>query len=389
MITKRGKTPSSLDKHVRGRTTASACDLKGTAKGDYSGLISGDSFRISDLFVSSDTTENIKRAMKYRRDDELVQQIVNTKLDFLVAGFRNHCTNADALGFYNQLCLEHEFDSIITELADDMLTTDNAILHWKVDDGGKIEYIMTLNPSFVKYSNAMGQEKLELVLDEDMRKSLVEIKKSQNLSIPKKYDGSSTTVELRNADGEYWQVLSVGGRRFTSLVKPSMAAVFADLRLRNLFVDGDWSTAFFAKAFIQLIKSGESIDSGPLAGSKRNWQTKKENTELNNLFRDVSRALRVVGNHTLTVEHIVPPKEAYAEERYTPVETRIFRWGGMPKVVIEGSGGQYASGFIGKTKLIADIRRKRMILARFLEKFYRHPTINGGQFDDTPKVRFN
>jgi hypothetical protein len=365
--------------------------VKQLEKADY-GISTKDTFTLRSLFVSDNVETNIQSAQRYRHSDELVQQIIETKLDFLVAGFKNHAKNDKSRGFYDALNLANDFDQIITELADDLLTTDNAILHWKIGDEGELVYVMTLDPAFVKYSNALGQERMEIVLDPEVKKSILQANKEQQVRIPKKYRDAASMgrVELKNSDGEYWLVLTTG-RRFKGLANPSMAAIFADIRLRNLFVDGDWATAFFAKAFIQLVKSGESIVNGPLAGSKRNWQTKKERTELNNLLKDVSKAMRIVGNHTLKVEHVIPPKEAYAEERYSPVETRIFRWGGIPKVIIEGQGGNYASGFIGKTKLIADMRRKRRMLASFIEKFYRHPTINTKEFDtdDIPKVRFN
>lgn len=356
-------------------------------------LVSNQSYELRNLFVSTDTTTNVQKAMQYRHSDELIQQLVETKLDFLVAGFSNHCSVNKSKSFYDAFAAQYDLDQLITELADDIVTTDNAILHWKVDkETGDVEYVMTLDPGYVEYTNAMGQETMKIVLDKDTLKSILDSQNAGKTSrIPPKYLDAikkGGKVELSNADGEYWMVLTTG-RKYRGLVNPSMAAIFADLKLRAMFIDGDWSTAFFAKAFIQLIKSGEAIEGGQYAGSKRNYQTKAENAALNDLFKDVSRALRIVGNHTLKIEHVVPPKEAYAHERYGPVETRVYRWAGIPKVLIEGEGGNYSSGFLGKTKLVADIRRKRRLLSRFIEKFYKHETINRNNHKITPAVRFN
>lgn len=355
------------------------------------GFTSKDTHELTSVFIASDVKKNIRDAIKFRNTNELIGIIVETKLDFLVAGFRNHYREDSSKKFYDDLVYEHDLDSIVTELADDYLTTGSAILHWKIDDqdGGNIEYIMTLDPGYVEYHTAMGKEKLEIILDPASRSSLRKLTEAQKKDIPEKYlrAGSAGKVELKNEDGEYWMILT-DGRKYRGLPNPSMAAIFADLKLREMFVAGDWSLAFFAKAFIQLVKSGESVQSGQFAGTKRLYQTTEENTALNNLLKDVSRALRIVGNHTLEIEQIVPPEEAYSQGKYGAVETRILRWGGVPKVIIEGQGGNYASGFLGKVKMFADIKRKRRRLGKFIERFYRQPTINTKEMTP-PLVRFD
>ncbi len=354
------------------------------------GLTRRSTNEITELFVSSDVSKNIRDALKFRRGNELVQIIVETKLDFLAAGFRNHYLDDKSRDFYDNFAIKHDMDAIVTEIADDLLTCDNAILHWKIDEKDNIEYIMTLDPGFVEYNNVQGNETMKILLDPEMRTSIQKASPEQKKDIPDKYlkAGAGAKVELLNADGEYWMVLTTG-RKFRGLVQPSMSAIFADLKLREMFVAGDWSVGFFAKAFIQLVKSGESATGSQHAGTKRLYQTPEANAALNNLMKDVSRAMRIVGDHTLTIEHIVPPTEAYSQDKYGHVETRVLRWGGIPKVIIEGAGGNYASGFLGKIKLFADIKRKRRQVANFIEAFYRQPTINSKALKNTPQVRFD
>lgn len=384
-----GKTTKKTTKR-KPRASTKPTFSKVTMEKASMGFSAKDTHEITSIFTSTDVTKNIEDAMKFRRKNELINLIVETKLDFAVAGFRNHYKDDKSRGFFGDFILEHDMDAIVTELADDYITTDNAILHWRVGDDGAVETVMTLDPAFVEYHNAMGQETLKIIMDSTVRESLRKASTEQKKRIPDKYLKASASgrVELKNEDGEYWMVLTTG-RKYRGLTHPSMSTVFADLKLREMYIAGDWSVAFFAKAFIQLVTSGEGVPSGQYAGTRRLYQTTTENTALNNLLKDVSRALRIVGNHTLKVEHIVPPKDAYSEEKYSPVETRILRWGGIPRVLLEGTGGNYASGFIGKIKFFADVRRKRKMLTRFIEKFYRQPTINTENHNDTPLVQFD
>jgi hypothetical protein len=390
MATKTTKKKSTTKRKSRKKPALSKATAIVLEKASL-GFTSDATNELTSIFTSSDVTKNIKDAIKYRDTNELVGIIVETKLDFLVAGFFNHSKDEKSKQFYDDLVLEHDMDAIVTELADDLITCDNAILHWKIDPKSQnIEYIMTLNPAFVEYNNALGNETMKIIVDPAMRKSMVQARRDKNTEgISEKYlsAGSSGKIELKNEDGEYWLVLTTG-RKYRGLTHPSMVSIFPDIKLREMFVAGDWSVAFFAKAFIQLVTSGEGVKSGQYAGTKRLYQTTEQNTALNNLLKDVSRAIRIVGDHTLKVEQIVPPTEAYSQDKYGHVETRILRWGGVPKVIIEGQGGSYASGFLGKVKMFADVKRKRRMLAKFIEKFYRQPSINTKKLTP-PSVRFD
>lgn len=390
MPTKTTKKKSSARRKSSKKELSSAFTAVAIEKADLP-YTTRDTREITQVFVSSDVNTNIKDALKFRRQNELVGSLIDTKLDFTVAGFHNLYGGDDkAKTFYEDILYDHEIESIVTELADDLFTTNNAILHWKIDEkSGNIEYVMTLDPAYVEYYNAFGQERMFLVMDSSVQKSLLKASEEQKGHVPAKYLNAPTNgkVELKNEDGEYWLVLTTA-RKFRGLAQPSMTSIFADLKLREMFIAGDWSVAYFAKAFIQLVKSGESVPSGQYAGTKRLYQSAEENAALNAALKDVSRAIRLVTNHTVAIEQIVPPTEAYSQDKYGHVEKRILRWGGVPLVIIEGSGGNYASGFLGKVKMFADIKRTRRMLIQLMERFYRHPTINAKEYT-APSARFD
>ncbi|MCW8129280.1 MAG: hypothetical protein KIS92_02760 [Planctomycetota bacterium] len=328
--------------------------------------------------------EQIKKALEYAHGkSDLVQAIVETQVDFYSSGFaiaiampRNSSQDSFKSRF-TDLINEHELEKVSEELIFDLAACNNAILHWKLSDSGKLEYVMTLAPDRCDFDNSIGTDLLKIDLNEEV---VERIKRAQRDSdqkaeiektFPKKYIEAALKgkpVELRNEDNEYWVACS-WARKFNGLAAPSMASVFGDVQLRELLISGDWSVAFFIKNLVHLIKQGESITNGPQAGSRKNWASKTSIKKLMKLFQNPSQLLRIFGDHTLNIEYKYPDPEIFTPAKYQKVEERILRWGNVIDVIMTGQGDGFAQGSIGKNRFEARGRRIRKYVGWMFRKF--------------------
>src|SRR6185436_5812338 len=101
------------------------------------------------------------------------------------------------------------------------------------------------------------------------------------------------------------------------------------------------------------IQQGESITTGPNAGKKTNWVTKDIVKKLSEKFKNVSQVMRLITDHTLSINYIFPDPKVFSPEKYQKVEERILRWGGVPDVLMTGSGEGFSQGSLGKQRFEA------------------------------------
>lgn len=382
--------------------------------------------------------DQILRAFSWGDKDDLVQRLLDIKTEFTVAGFSLQCkpplsaevteeeeeddkhtkaviTLREKINYF---VMKKNVSKVVYDWLRDYFTCDSAILFWRVDPAtlgnaagrasadsvpvspsGELDVIpglldiCTLNPGDIDYNNALGVESMKMKVPDALRKRIMaavehvsEEQKLLNLQdlvlsgiapkwinavLDKKSDG---WVELRNDDGEFW-IVSTKARKHYGLSTPSMFTVFLNLETRKSLSEGDFSTAFMMKHFIMLIQQGESIETGPLAGSRQNWLGGDDAKALLKLFTNVSKAMRLAVNHTLKVSFVFPPKEMFDGSKYSVCEGRIYNWGGITEAVMSGDGGTYSGGFIGIKKLVAAMCFARGIIGNVMANFFDHPSI--------------
>lgn len=396
---------------------------------------------ISKLLVTAlprDKRARIKRAYMHVERDDLMSSLIEILSDFASVGFslqskpptdtesdytKSQAANVAFQQKLNDISMGIDAPKIASDLMTDWFVSDSMILYWRTKDGsddviedgkktvetsiptdqieenpygipGVID-IAVLKPSDVDWDNSIGSDILKILIPDALKKKVVSafIQASSNgltedevynalmkSGIPKRWidaiRAGRSEVQLRRENGDHW-IIRTRARNYHGLANPRMYSVFLDLEMRNILKEGDASTALMMKHFILLIKQGESIETGPLAGNTRNWLKPGEAKQLLKKFSITNRAMLAVVNHTTKCEFIFPPKEMFEGGKYEGPEARIFNWAGVTRILATGDGGKYAGGFIGIKRTISKIEKAREQAYMLLRDFFRHETVSG------------
>ena len=328
----------------------------------------------------------LKKAQTMRRENDFARKVCDISSRFFSAGMKigiksSKSKTAERGEAIREFRFKHNLNRITKEMCKDWKSAENFILTWKVGKFEGIDYVANIDPASVEYSNVLGHEVLRVAIDPQVKKRVNEAQRGGKKALeqlarelPAKYikaaNRGSGFVELSHEDGEYWYVAS-NTRPLTGLAYPSMATVFRDLELRNMIISGDLALNFFLKRAIQLVQHGESIDSGPLAGSTKNYTSPKQIANIKKLFTDtVAECMRIFADHTLQIKYIVPPAEAFDPIKYQEVEKRLIAWGGICGALLTGEGN-YAAAHLGVRAFIAEGVDTRSEITRAFQMMFR------------------
>jgi len=142
-----------------------------------------------------------------------------------------------------------------------------------------------------------------------------------------------------------------------------------------MLVEGEFSAAFLMKHFVMLIKAGESIDSGALAGLQNNWLKPADAKALLKKFSTVNKAMRAAVNHTTKIEFVFPPKEMFDLAKFDSSERRIFYFAGVSVGLITEGKGSYSSAYISIKRMMSQMSKGRTEVSKMFCDFFRHITI--------------
>jgi len=375
-----------------------------------------------------DRREQIRRAYFHYEKDDLLKDLVDLKIEFSIAGLGVQVQQRTtvkkrkeidaALEFQQQMediCEQFDLDKVTEDLLRDYYVTDNMILYWRIDDAAQEEGdldsedstpdgyasptltgipgvadISVLNPADVDWKNSFGSNVLYVAIPREVADQIrVVLRKSRSdidsaaaqlapLGIGRKWveavSRNENMVELSNDEGDYWLVCTRQRKNY-GLSNPSMRTIFLPLEIRRMMSEGEYSAALIMKHFIMLLKSGESITTGPMAGSTKNYLKKKDADRINKEWAQFTKALRAAVNHTFKVEFVYPPKEMFDDAKYKNSETRIFNWSGITQAVFSGQSDNYGGGYLGIRRMAASISRGRTKVGGMWSKFFSHPTI--------------
>lgn len=379
--------------------------------------------------IPSDRRKATERAYFHVENDDLLCDLINIMVDFTTLGLSLQSTpplqsgedvqqqSSNFQTTLNKLRLSMDIDKVVDDLTRDWYVSDNMVLYWRFgsevsgglsSDGSTpndnlfgipgLQELAVLNPALVDWNNSLGgdilmvkipdavRERIKAAFDagQKKRKSKTEIRNALHeegigdkwidaILNSKRNDGGEM-VELKAEDGDYW-IIRTKARKNCGLATPSMKTIFLDLEMRGMAKDAEFSVFYMLKHFIMLIKAGESIQQGPLAGQKTNWLNKKESKTLLNYFSVVSRAMRAAVNHTVKIEYIYPPPDMFSVEKFKSCESRMFNWSGVTKVMTSGEGSDYGGGYLSIRKTIAKIEKCRLQINLLFMEFFNHPTI--------------
>jgi hypothetical protein len=402
----------------------------GVSSGNSIALGAGSIERLAGLALPRTRRSRTERAYQHYETDDLLQELIDIKTEFTTAGFSfqacafagqnpNEAVQAELADFQaslDELCLMMDFSKLVEDLVNDWYISDSMILYWRTDAPGinaeglqsedsvpdeKLEEgwipglheICALNPKEVDWVNSMGRDFLLVDVSRQVVDTInnaftngrKEKKTDQEIIAALQASGihfkwinavlkGEKQVVLREEDGDHW-LICTKARQYHGLAAPSMYTIFLSLEARGLLTQGDFATAFMMKHFIMLIKQGESIKTGPLQGSTKNWMKQKDAKNLLSQFSVVSKAIRAAVNHTTTIQFVFPPKEMFDPERFASVEHRIYNWVGVTIVLNTGTGAEYAGGYLSIKKLVSKIEKTREKVGCIFTKFFRHPSI--------------
>jgi hypothetical protein len=299
---------------------------------------------------------------------------------------------------FERIALQFEIKDVFKSLARDFIITNNFILYWRTTFGGGDSQevdadvnlsqfgsetsglidINALKVTDIQWDNTLGKDELssripqelaariEIALgqeDGSMRTKMIESLLREG--VPEKYikavDDGDEFVLLDKDDGDNWKVFTTE-RKHYGLAKPAMSKIFVPLATRLMNTEGEFGASVMMKHFIFHIKCGESIESGPNAGSTKNWATPEEVEYYADQFKGVNKTKVIATNHTVEFSFIHPPIELFSPEKFKNSDNRILNFIGISNSILSGEGGNYGSGYVAIKRLISNVIEIRRML---------------------------
>jgi len=337
--------------------------------------------------------------------DEIVQRrVVAQKLALWRAelwslGFNLRHPHPVIKNAFQRFSEKAELPLLVQNCMNTLSSMNNSTLIWRKGENGELEYVRFYNPAMTRIDRIHSTLWIKPTdeLSNDIKganeKDIQEYLARNNGSSLKKWveyirdPGKATSISykyhgyipLKNDDGEYWLLFHGDGDKDQWAYSPvTMLSIFGDIDLLQLLIDGDWSTAFLMKNVITKVTVGESVTSGPMAGSKKNWATKKDLENIQAHMEKPGKVQIVYGNHTLNIEYVIPDPAVYAPEKYEAVIDRICWYFGIGPYAMLGAnrrGGSYSMAVWNVQGIRTDAESKRSVVASTLTKFLMHETI--------------
>jgi hypothetical protein len=357
--------------------------------------------------VPSSMRAKFKDARIYADTDDLVQTITRTKADFIQSGFRVESKDKSVQDYCNEINRSFNMDAIVQQMGDSASVENNIIFYSKIEKGDPQEvnildpYWTEVVPLYVT-KKRVPQKAVVYHLNDDFKalygegltgagnQNKTTVKDAKSLLDPRYLQavrnkgaggiGKNTEgwgrdgVELSAETGEFVEIINHKGLR-DQLVAPGMTAIFKDIRLRQMIVDGDYSIFYHVKHLIHQIQAGSSspktLSGNPLVNQLMNQKlTSVQALELKAIYTDIEKVHTEVTDDTVKHIYNFPDPKIFDLNKYIPVEQRILRWGGISLVLIEGSGANYSGGYIYMKSLYNEVMKWRKLIQRTLENFY-------------------
>lgn len=292
----------------------------------------------------------------------------------------------------------YHLDQVVESLLQDYFVTDSMILYWRTQGAGaesaeidanlSLEFLQTpvnglqevnaISPHDVIWDNSLGNNELRAAipaaLEERIRIALDDEDRSTEMiegliasGVPQKaidaVDEGEQYYMLVKEEGDNWAIVS-RERKNHGLATPRMTRLFLPLATRYMMTEGEFAGGVMMKHFIFHIKSGESIQSGPQAGTRESWATKEECEFYTRQFSGVDKTRVFATDHTVELSFVHPPVEMFSIAKYESSNRRVFDFVGISLMLYSGEGGKYSGGSLSVKRLLADIVEARGKIAK-------------------------
>jgi hypothetical protein len=324
--------------------------------------------------------EDIRMALQYSKEDELVGSILDTKDSFFTCGFDIGLQGNDKKRtVFDAFKQRHQIAKVEQDAMQDWNATDNIVLIWSVLNS-EVQWITSMAPDRCVYKNQNGQDRLSFILDDA---TIMELNSGSGIQYPDRWKEAARSggeLKLDKNAGDGWAIVT-RARKFNGLARPRMRSVFFDLMLRDLLKAGEWACAMFLQSCIQHIKIGPAdgdMKVGIRQGQK-DYPLKAMTNALNLQFATPTRARRLITDATVSIEHVVPDVKIFMREKFDSCDSRIKAWGGVPDQLRTGEGDGYSQGFMAKTRFEADGLRARTAVEQALSIFFNDPAVRASK----------
>lgn len=324
-------------------------------------LYANDLYEIVKSYESASVYDNMIKADKVVQRRVIPQKLALWRAKLWALGFSLRHPHPVIKGAYQRFADKIKLELLVQNCMNALSAMNNSTLIWRKGKNGDLEYVRFYNPSmtridrihstlwikptddFKKEVNNASDAEIEKYLERSNGSSLKKwvdyIRNPYNtISANHKYPGY---IPLTNDDNEHWLLFHGDGDKDQWTYSPvTMLSIFGDIELLQLLIDGDWSTAFLTKNLITKVTVGESITSGPMAGSQKNWAKEKDLRNIQTQFQKPGQVQSIYGNHTLQIEYIIPDPKVYAPEKYDAVIDRVCWYFGIGPYTMLGSNRQ-------------------------------------------------
>lgn len=373
----------------------------------------------------------IERADAYSKKDDLLCGTIKAKTKFTIQGFSllacrseesnvlKPLTTDESLVLearmrtkMREIAEEWSFRSIARELARTYFTNEAMILYWResipAEDGtvatlpGKetlpgILQISALNPADCEWENSQFENQLRWRLpkeitdlirswqkERDTRKKAALKEAIDQKKLPAKWIEDVCNgydhVLLDRSQGHRW-IIKTQGPEQNGIPDPTMASIFIHLASRAMLNEGEFGAACQMKHFIQHVKMGESIQSGPQAGSKANWASEGEIKTFDQMINSIQKSIRLTTNHTVSVSFVFPPKDMFDRAKFGSSEKAILEFAEMPEVLMSGDGATNSSGTIAIKRTMTSIEDCRDEISGIFSQFFKSKQVYSSVFE--------
>ncbi|MEM4177822.1 MAG: hypothetical protein QXU75_06460 [Candidatus Methanomethylicaceae archaeon] len=369
--------------------------------------------RLREIYDSQDVYQHMAKADEFCRTMSVPQKLAEWRAEMWSMGFRIQHPNPDIDMAYRKFANEVRLDLIVSECARHLSVMNNACIIWRIRSNGELEYVQAINPAKTRID--ILNDILWCEPSSDFKKAILNTSRADLEKFISKYRAGSSVrkwveavinpekfsasgeyvgkVPLRHEDGEYWMIIPGDGGSDDNRYSPvTMRSIFTDLEMLQMLYEGDWATAWMFKNMIMLVKVGESITSGPLAGSRKNWAKPSDLKNLKAEMEKVGKAQVLYANHTTDIQFKYPDPEVFSPEKYRAVLERICWYFGIGPYLVMGqtpSGVSYATTSWNVQSIRLTAKKKRELLCSHLYRFFTDPTIVKAVFRGIDKIYIN
>jgi hypothetical protein len=344
--------------------------------------------------IPSDRDAAIQLARNIYTSEPLVANAIDLMVDLCLTGMENRGEDTKAVLYFDNFCKYTDMDALHRQIFQEYLISSDVFLYrstkiqprnLKIKGLTKFAYYSytVLNPVSVKLVgslmfgdmpvtvtptqeliNAANDPEASKLLKQSMPTDMFNSIKSGN-PIPLPPDQVSRISRKRQAYERY--------------ADPFLARVFEPVLIKRRMREADLALTETVRSVLVVYKIGS--DEFPA--------TDADMKKLAQVLQSPAKSTDLIWNHTLEVEMKYPDAGLFAPAKYDQVNQDIREGLGIPGVLIDGGGGNFATAWTSMLSVMERLDSIRKQVARWQESEYRRINeVDKLNFKDVPSVIF-